>query len=119
MSWKRLLSIPIILFALPILAHAECKEHIELVSAKEVGAEMGKSEMWVLQNFKVNLWLKPTSQGKGRVVGKLLPGSRAVILERGSQDYKVRSPLDGSVGWVNKIQVKRTLKQDTATREPC
>lgn len=75
--------------------------------------------MWVLNNVKINLWEKPTHKGKGRIVGKMLPGSRAVIIESSADDFKVKSPLDKSVGWVNKIQVKTTLYQDTETRKPC
>ncbi len=109
-----------LLFAGALFLHApECRQHIELVSAREIAAEMGTTETWVLRNFRVNLWSQPTPEGKGRKTGEMLPGSRALILEVGPEDYRVRSPLDGSVGWVNKIQVKRTLYQDTETREPC
>lgn len=98
---------------------AQCRKHIELVSAREVAAEAGTTEEWVVRNYRVNIWARPTPQGKGRKVGAMLPGSRAVILEEGPEDYRVRSPLDQSVGWVSKIQVKRTLYQDVETREPC
>lgn len=97
----------------------ECKRHIELHSAKEIAREAGWSEQYVLQNYRINLWARPTPEGKGRTVGKMLPGSRALILADGPEDYRVRSPLDNSKGWVSKIQVKRTLYQDTETREPC
>ena len=97
----------------------QCQEHIELFSAKELASELGATETWVLRNFRVNLWARKTNEGKGRKVGEMLPGSRAVILEEASDNYKVQSPLDGSVGWVNKIQVKRTLYQDVETRERC
>ncbi len=97
----------------------ECKEHIELYSAAYLSKEYGKNEMWVLNNVKINLWEKPSHKGKGRKVGQMLPGSRAVILESSADDYKVKSPLDKSVGWINKIQVKNKLYQDTETRKPC
>jgi len=100
-------------------AYAECKEHIALVSPAELAREIGRSEAWVIANHKINLWQKMDSSGRGRVVGKMLPGSHALILGRNPQGYKVRSPLDKSVGWVGKIQVKRTLWQDTNTREAC
>jgi len=96
-----------------------CQLHIELQSAQTMAKEYGKSEMWVLQNVKINIWEKSTPDGKGRPVGKMIPGSRAVILEEGPDDYKVQSPLDKSIGWINKMHVARTLKQDVETREPC
>ena len=103
---------------LPSVAGAECKKHIELLSAAEVASEIQQSEMWVVQNWKVNLWSNQ-SPNKFPQVGLMRPGSRAVIIEEGANDYKVRSPLDKSEGWVSKIQVKRTLMQDTETFTPC
>jgi hypothetical protein len=97
----------------------ECKEHIELYSASYLAKEYGKSEMWVLNNVKINLWEKPTHLGKGKKIGQMLPGSRALILQTSGEDYKVRSPLDKSEGWINKIQVLKKLFQDTETRESC
>lgn len=97
----------------------ECGKHVELLSAKEVAAEMGATEAWVVRNFKVNLWSKTTPEGKGTKIGQMLPGSRAVILDEREADFLVRSPFDASEGWVGKIQVKKTLYQDTETMEPC
>ena len=102
-----------------IIFSGECKKHIELFSASELAKEYGKNEMWVLNNVKINLWERASSKGKGKKVGQMLPGSRALILETSTGDYKVKSPLDKSVGWINKIQVKKTLFQDTETRKAC
>ena len=93
-------------FAASFLYAGDCKEHIELHSAADLAKEYGQTEMWILQNVKINF-------------GKMYPGSRALIIEEGDQDYKVKSPLDKSVGWISKIQVKLTLWQDVDTREPC
>jgi len=97
----------------------DCKKHIEIYSANEVARELNMTETWILQNYKVNIWTKQSVNGKGRVVGHLLPGSRALIIAEGAEDYKIKSPLDGSVGWINKIQVKETLIQNSKTFEPC
>jgi len=98
-----------------------CQQHIELHSAKRYAEELGQSEMQVLASFKVNLWEKPSAQGKGRKVGEMLPGSRAVVLQQSGDgdDYRVRSPLDQSTGWVSSQQVTRTLFQSVDTRESC
>ena len=53
------------------------------------------------------------------MVGKMHPGSRALILKRSGGDYKVLSPLDNSVGWVSGVQVDRVRKYDVQTRKPC
>lgn len=96
-----------------------CKKHIELHSAKFYASQLGMTEMSVLSSYKINLWQKETNKGKGKNVGKLIPGSRAVILAKGHEDYKVRSPLDKSEGWINKMHVSHTLYQDINTREAC
>ena len=106
-------------FQQTIVEAQDCRQHIELHSAKSLAGKYGESEMWVLNNIKINLWEKETSDGKGRKVGEMLPGSRALIVDMGHEDYKVKSPFDGSFGWVNRKQVGRTLIQDIKTREPC
>ncbi|MCP4252630.1 MAG: hypothetical protein GY775_04315 [Candidatus Scalindua sp.] len=120
---KKLFLMPIIsglfLSAPSILFAGECKEHITLLSAAELAKEYDQSEMWVLQNVKIKLWSKQTSQGKGKVVGKMYPGSRALLLKKGKDDYQVKSPLDKSIGWMNMMQVGKTLWQGTETREAC
>lgn len=95
-----------------------CQPHAQLQSAASVAAELGRTEIWVLQNHKINLWNAP-GQGRTRKVGELIPGSRAVILEEQGDAYKVKSPLDGSTGWISSVQVARTIHQDVSTRKPC
>jgi len=111
--------ITIFVLSSSILFAGECKSFIELHSVKYLANEYGRSESWVLNNVRINLWEKQTPYGKGRKVGELLPGSRALIIEIGPEDYKVKSPYDQSIGWVNKIQVRRIIKLDTETYEPC
>lgn len=108
------------LLALPLCTAeaGECKQHIELHSGKYWAKELGKPEMWVLANHHINIWQSPSPR-KGKKVGQMRVGSRAVILQASANDYKVKSPLDGSIGWVGKIQVSRTLWQDTETFKPC
>lgn len=47
------------------------------------------------------------------------PGSRAVVIDYDRGDYLVKSPLDGSIGWIGEVQIARRLSQDTQTREAC
>lgn len=115
-----LFSIALLMVWIPTIIFAgECKEHIELHSAAYLTKEYGKSEMWVLNNVKINLWKKPTHLGKGRKAGHMLPGSRAIIHQTSKEDCEVKSPLDKSIGWINKVQLMKTLFQDTETRKTC
>lgn len=95
---------------------AGCQDYIELKSAGFWALELGQPEATVLATHRINLWDSPE---KSRQTGKLIPGSRAIVLEVRGEHYRVQSPLDKSVGWVNAIQVERTLRQDATTRAPC
>lgn len=119
MRYFLILILTFLINGFPHVSFAECKDHVELYSAEYLVKEYGKSAMWVLTNAKINLWEKETPNGKGRKVGQMLPGSHALILAVGSEDYRVKSPLDKSIDWVNKIQVKQVIKQDTETKKPC
>lgn len=94
-------------------------EFIEIRSAKQLAKELGKSEKWVAANYKIKVFDRETAKGKGKVVGKLLPGSRAQILKVGADSYQVKSPLDGSIGWINRAQVRYTLLLDSKTLKLC
>lgn len=110
------------LFSLPPLTFASdtgCSEFIEIRSAKQLAKELGKSEKWVAANYKIKVFDRETGKGKGKVVGKLLPGSRAQILKVGADSYQVKSPLDGSIGWINRAQVRYTLLLDSKTLKLC
>jgi hypothetical protein len=97
-----------------------CAEHVELFSAARWASELAQPETWVVDNYRIKLWSQSGATGsKGRAVGELLPGSRALILAREPGGFKVKSPLDGSVGWLGEIQVARTRWQDTQTRASC
>jgi hypothetical protein len=98
-----------------------CLEHIELYSAAHTARELGKTEAWTAANYRINLWERTTvASDRGRKVGEMRPGSRAVVLRRDAGgSYFVRSPLDSSEGWVSDLQVVRTLLQDAKTRRPC
>jgi len=109
-----------ILLGLTVLSFAECQKVIELHSAAKLGEAYGKSEKWVYASGKkINLWEKPSHLGKGRKVGEMYPGSRAKIIKEVGNDYKVISPLDKSVGWINKMQVNKTSYQDSQTHKSC
>jgi hypothetical protein len=107
----------VLLFCQPALAG--CRQFIELHSAADVAREMGTTEAWVVGNYKIKLWKKSTAQGRFPAVGNLLPGSRALLLKTSGPDFQVKSPYDGSTGWVNQLQVSGILMQDDITFMAC
>ena len=97
----------------------DCVEYIECLSAKEVAEEYGRTEDWVSANYKINIWEKTTENGNGGMVGQITCGSRALIIDRMGDDYKVLSPINKSIGWINRIHISKTLYQDPKTLEKC
>ena len=97
----------------------ECQKFIEVQSAEFWSNEIGQSPQYIQANFKINTFEKESLQGKGRYVGELLPGSRALIIKEGIEDYYVKSPYDKTIGWISKVQVSRVVKQNINTYEEC
>lgn len=96
-----------------------CQPHVVIHSGEHYAELLERPVAQVLQGYRIGLWERATPAGKGRRVGEMIPGSHAQVLEEGPEDYRVRSPLDRSVGWVNKMQIDRTTHQDVNTREAC
>ena len=98
---------------------AGCVPFVQLAPASDFARDLGRSEEWVVGNYRINLWSKTSVEGKGRPVGKMVPGSRARILDQQAGDFLVRSPLDGSEGWLSGVQVSREVLQDPRTNQIC
>ena len=98
---------------------SDCVEFVELLSANEVAMEMGETVSWVLANWRINLWEKPSTSGKGRKVGEMYVGSYPRLIRTSGSDYLVVSPLDKSEGWVNRIQTKRIIRKNPKTWDLC
>ena len=101
------------------LREQACADFVEFKSAKVIAEEYGQTEMWILNNHKINVWSKQSSEGKEAKVGEMRPGSRGLLIEEGINDYKIESPLDKSIGWVSKIQAKGLTRKNPKTFEEC
>lgn len=83
-----------------------CKKHIEIFDSANSGI------------VDVNVWENP-DPNRGSVVGKIKAGSRAVIIEELKDGYIIQSPWDKSIGFINKVQVKKTLYVNTESFVVC
>ena len=101
------------------LQSKDCVKFVECYGPKEIAKEMGKTEEWAVKNYFVTVWGKPTNEGKFPKVGSMRCGSRALLIEERGDDYKILSPLDGSIGWVNEIQISKVISQNPTTFEKC
>ena len=41
------------------------------------------------------------------------------VIDKEGDDYKICSPYDDSIGWINKKQVSFTFYQNPKTQKPC
>lgn len=101
------------------LKSQDCVKFISLLSAKEVAREFGWTESKVLRSHRINLWGKTSPNGKFPKVGEMYPGSNAMIIDRIGDDFKVISPLDNSIGWVNRVQIDKIRFLNPNTFEKC
>jgi hypothetical protein len=53
---------------------------------------------------KIIIWDQPSSISGARKIGEISPGTITNVLERYENYYKVRNPLDGTVGWIRQKQ---------------
>ncbi len=112
-----------ILYAGPMHAHDKNEQRCVKVaivhSAEFYAKELGWRPIDVLSSYYIRLWEKPTNAGKGKQVGKMRVGSHARIISEITDDYLVESPLDHSIGYVNKMHFSGTTYQDKYTYKPC
>ena len=101
------------------LKKKDCIEYIELLSVKDIAKEYEKTEEWISENHIVYLWKETSEDGKGQMAGYMRVATRATILDEIDEDYKVQSPIGDLIGWVNKIQVSKTIFLNPSTLVEC
>ena len=101
------------------LKEQDCAEFLLSLDQKAALDKTEISESWVTENCMFNLWEKPYHLGKGSAVGRMRCGTTAVIIEKEGDDYKICSPYDESIGWINSKQVSFTFYQNPKTQRPC
>ena len=95
-----------------------CQPHIEVHAGEHWAEQLGRPVWAVLQDHRVALWAAP-GPSPGNRVGELRVGARALIIGEAEDAYRVRNPLDGTVGWVSKNDVARTQARDVDSLQPC
>ncbi len=112
--------VTILVFGFTLFIYAECIEVVVLHPASYIAQQYGRSVNWVYASGKkINIWENSSEYKKGKKVGELRIGSHAKILIKKENDYKIVSPYDKNIGWINKIQIERTQYQDSKTHEKC
>ena len=87
----------------------------KLICEKLIKKEFGKKN----KSYVIFRFFNVCSSYLEKKVGEMHAGSRALLLERSGDDFKIKSPKDKSVGWVNSIQIDKTLYQNPKTYEEC
>ena len=105
--------------ALEKLKDQDCIEFILSLDRIVSNGKIAKTNNWVSENWMFNLWDKPTHLGEGLPVGRMKCGATAIIIDKEIDDYKILSPYDESIGWMNKKQISFTFYQNPKTQKPC
>lgn len=104
----------IMLVLLPNLVFSECTTYADLNGYVHIANEFGTSVKKVKDmNYKISLWSKSNKNGKGKVVSKLVPGSRVKVIESFDDELRVIKPFSGKKesAWISKVQVAKTYKE--------
>ena len=101
------------------LKDQDCIEFVLSLDRIVSNERIAKTKNWVSENWMFNLWDKPTHLGEGLPVGRMKCGATAIIIEKENDDYKILSPYDESIGWINKKQISFTFYQNPKTQKPC
>ena len=101
------------------LKDQDCIEFVLSLDRIVSNEKITKTKNWVSENWMFNLWDKPTHLGEGLPVGRMKCGATAIIIEKENDDYKILSPYDESIGWINKKQISFTFYQNPKTQKPC
>ena len=101
------------------LKDQDCIEFVLSLDRIVSNQNTAKTKNWVSENWMFNLWDKPTHIGEGLPVGRMKCGATAIIIDKENDDYKILSPYDESIGWINKKQISFTFYQNPKTQKPC
>lgn len=104
----------LLIVLLPNLTFSECITYADLNGYTHIANEFGTSIKGVKDmNYKINLWSKSNKAGKGKVISKLVPGSRVKVIESFDDELKVVKPFSGKKesAWISKVQVAKTYKE--------
>ena len=96
-----------------------CVKFVALWSSEEIAKEIDKTKKWVFLNYTVDVWDKNTSNNQKKVIAKLRASSYAEIIDFTEEDYKVKAPIGGKGGWINKSHVKSIVHKNRVTKELC
>ena len=120
--WRKYLANPSKFIDKRVLRNLKEQDCAEFLLSLDKKVAFDKTEIpkgWVTENWMFNLWEKPSHLGKGLPVGRMKCGATAIIIDKKGDDYKILSPYDKSIGWINKKQISFTFYQNPKTQKPC
>ena len=96
-----------------------CVKFVALWDSETMSKELGKSKKWVFLNYTVDVWDAHTSNNNKNKITKLRASSYAEMLDFNGEDYLVKAPIDGKIGWIHKSHVKTLSLKNRLTRKLC
>ena len=96
-----------------------CVKFVALWDSETISQKIKESKRWVFRNYTVDVWDRNTSSNKKNKVTDLRASSYAEIIDFNGNDYLVKAPMDGKIGWINKSHVKSISIKNKLTRKLC
>jgi len=96
-----------------------CVKFVALWDSQTIADELGKSKKWVFLNYTVDVWNKNTKYNKKSKISKLRASSYAELLDFNGEDYLIKTPKNGKIGWINKKHVKGFALKNRLTKKLC
>ena len=96
-----------------------CVKFVALWDSETISQKIKESKRWVFRNYTVDVWDRNTSSNKKNKVTELRASSYAEIIDFNGNDYLVKAPMDGKIGWINKSHVKTISIKNKLTRKLC
>ena len=102
-----------------IKSDTNCVKFVALWSSSEIAEQLGKSKKWVFLNYTVDVLKNESHTVNNKNISKLRASSYAEIIDFTDNDFKVKSPIDNKIGWINKSHVKSVVDKNRKTKELC
>ena len=102
-----------------IKSDTNCVKFVALWSSSEIAEKLGKSKKWVFLNYTVDVLKNESHTINNKKISKLRASSYAEIIDFTDSDFKVRSPIDNKIGWINKSHVKSVVDKNRKTKKLC
>jgi hypothetical protein len=97
----------------------DCVRYAKLVPLLGISDPLAEPAHGIRPRNRIDAWEKPSSAGKGAVVGHIATGARVKVVEGDAADLLVQLPGGETSGWISREHVLYVAIGDIATGALC